>query len=65
MSLIEQCMKKALALPKEKRQEFLDLMWAGKTIGQSQNICNIGFDEAIGIMNLNIENEPTLRRDTV
>jgi len=59
------CKREALALSKEKRQQFLDLMWAGKSIKEAYTLADITFDEANGIMMVNIANATFLRVETV
>lgn len=49
------CAAAARELTKEKRQEFLDLMWAGKTLGEAREQCGISSDAAVGILNAAIE----------
>lgn len=61
----EECKQKAMELTKEKRQEFLDLMWNGKTIKEAYTICKISFDEANGIMMLNLKDITMLNTKTV
>lgn len=56
----------ALALPKETRQKFLDLMWQGKTLGEAQKEC--GIEElmvASSLIELNIQERKFLRRESV
>jgi len=50
MNWLEQCEKARLALTREKRQEFLDLMLQGKTLGEAAEISGISFDAANGIL---------------
>ena len=45
----------ALELTREQRQEFLDYILMGKTIGAARELTGISFDAAIGTMNMNIE----------
>jgi hypothetical protein len=55
----------ALALPKETRQKFLDLMWQGKTVGEAQREC--GIEElmvASALVCLNVEERRFLRRES-
>lgn len=53
-SIIKQWKEKALSLPKEKRQEFMDYIFEGLTIGQAQEKANVTFEQAMGILDLNI-----------
>jgi len=57
-----ECKKAAQALPLETRQRFLDLMWAGNTIGQACEQCGIDQDAAVGIIDLNTYTTTSLRR---
>ena len=61
---ITECKQKALNLTREKRQEFLDYIWQGKTIGEAGKLCNLSFDETVGIMNLNIKDNKYLSLNT-
>ena len=67
MSWTDDCKKKALALPKEKRQEFLDAMHRGGSIKENYEKLNLSFDEANGIMMLNISivSHTFLNKDTI
>lgn len=62
---LKKCAAAANALPRAKRQEFLDLMWKGDTLGENSEKLGISFEAACGIMNANIENMKTLRREAV
>lgn len=64
MNWIEECRGKAIALTKEKRQEFLDYIWKGLNLGDAYKKANITFDEANGIMNMNICEASYLRRES-
>lgn len=55
----------AKTLTREKRQEFMDLMFNGKNIGEASKICGISSDTACGILNLNIQCKKFFRRDSV
>ena len=57
---ITRCNESALALTKEKRQEFMDYMFAGKTLGESADMAGITRDEATGIININLVKQTTL-----
>jgi hypothetical protein len=56
---------KAKALPQEKRQEFLDLMWKGELLGDAAEKCGIHSDVAAAILMMNIENRKFLRTESV
>lgn len=55
----------AMALPKEKRQEFLDYMWQGMTLGEAYKKAGITFNAALSLVKLNIEQHSYLRRESV
>lgn len=55
MTWLDECTRDAKALPQEKRQEFLDLLWSGKTLGEAQATAGISFQAANGILRQNIE----------
>ena len=59
------CRDAAEALTQEKRQEFLNHMWAGKTLGEAYELAGISFDAANGIMMMNIESRRHLRRESL
>lgn len=61
----EECKKAARALPKEKRQEFIDCMWAGGTIGENKKKCKLTDEETHGIMMLNMFETTHLRTESV
>lgn len=65
MNWLEDCEKEAKELSQEKRQEFLDRMYEGNNLGKSAELTGISFDAACGIMNMNIENRLTLRRESL
>lgn len=65
MDWIEECKIDAMKLKKEKRQQFIDLIWKNKTIGEARKECGITFNEASGIMTLNILNRPYLNTKSV
>ena len=64
MGWLEECEKAARELTQEKRQEFLNLILEGKTIGVARETAGISFDAANGIIRQNIEQHEykTLRR---
>lgn len=55
MTWHEQCEHEAGELTKEKRQQFLDMMHAGKTLGAAREECGISLAAACGVMDENIE----------
>ena len=65
MNWLDECRVAAEALPQETRQKFLDLMWAGKTLGEAQRETGISFDAANGIVQMNIVTEFMVRRESV
>ena len=44
----------ALQAPIEKRQKFIDEIWAGKTISEAYEAADLTFEQALGVMNLNV-----------
>lgn len=54
-----------MSLSKEKRQEFLDLIWKGKNVKEAYETCGISFDEANGILALDIKTTRFLRKETI
>jgi len=61
---LQECATEAMELSQEKRQEFLDLIWSGKTLKESYEACGISFNAANGIMRENIELGLYLRRQS-
>ena len=59
----DECKKEASELTQEKRQQFLDLMWNGKSIKEAYEISEISFNAANGIMMQNIDNCLYLRKE--
>lgn len=61
------CKEDARSLSKKKRQEFMDYIWQGMTIGEAQEKANITFEQALGILDLNINKHRycTLNRESV
>jgi hypothetical protein len=55
MNWLEKCRSDAMKLSKERRQEFLDAMWKGGTLKENYDKLGLTFDEANGIMSINIE----------
>lgn len=57
----------ANALTREKRQEFLDLMWGGATMGEARERLNISFEAAMGILDMNIQHHEayTMRTEAI
>lgn len=62
---LEKCRRVARALPQAKRQEFLDHIWSGKTIGESRALAGLDFDQANGVMHLNLVERTLLRTESV
>ncbi len=64
MNWLDECKKAADELPAVKKQEFLDMMHSGETLGDARVACGISFDAANGIMRANIESHQysTLRK---
>lgn len=67
MSWPQQCAHEAGLLTKEVRQKFLDLMHAGKTLGDAGAECGISLAASCGIMHENIDQRvhKTLRTEAV
>ncbi len=59
------CKLAATKLPREKRQEFLDYMWQGMTIGEAKEKAGVTFEEANGIIMLNMKSALILNRESV
>ena len=57
----------AKSLPKEKRQEFLDYVWQGLSIGEAEEKANITFAQSMGIIALNLKTHrhTTLNKESV
>ncbi|MBI3584222.1 MAG: hypothetical protein HY096_09795 [Nitrospinae bacterium] len=55
MNWRQECKYKAQRLEIDRRHKFLDLIWQGKTIGQAADEVGITFDEANGIIMLNLK----------
>ena len=53
------------AVPIETRQRFLDALWAGNNVGQATVIAGMTFDQAMGVVAMNIDKINILRRETV
>jgi len=66
-SIKKQWREEALSLPNEKRQEFMDYIWDGMTIGEAQEKAGIEFHQAMGILDLNINRHKyyTLNKESV
>lgn len=65
---ITRCNESAMALTKEKRQEFLDYMFADLlNLGEAAKRAGITSDEATGIININIVKSTSLslNRETI
>ncbi len=59
------CKRDALKLGKMKRQEFLDYIWEGMSVGEARKKAGISFDEANGILILNMRKTTLLNRESV
>lgn len=57
----EECRKAAMALPRETRQKFLNGIWHGMSIKEAYEEVGISFEAALGIMNMNLVRETTLK----
>lgn len=55
MNWIEKCTADAMKLTQAQRQAFLDAMWKGGTLQENYEKLGLTFDEANGIMHLNIQ----------
>ncbi|MFH0935180.1 MAG: hypothetical protein V1879_08245 [Pseudomonadota bacterium] len=55
----------AMALPKEKRQECLDLLRTGLRLDEVGKACGISVDEVMGVFLINIKTIKTLNRVTI
>lgn len=64
MNWIDVCAFEAEKLSKEKRQEFLDLMWKGKSIGEAKEVVGISLEAACGVMDMNIVNTLLLNKES-
>lgn len=56
------CEQAASDVGQEKRQEFLDHLWSGMTLGDAREAAGISFDAALGTVNMNTETKLELRR---
>lgn len=54
MTWLDDCHKAAMELTRDKRQEFLNMIRRGLTLGEACRACNVTFDAANGIMQMNI-----------
>lgn len=50
-------------VPAEKRQEYLDLLHSGKSIGQAREIAGISFEAALEVTNRAIDHYAYLKRE--
>ncbi len=59
--------RKVMALPKERRQEFLDYMWQGMKLGDAAAKAGIEFYEAATLLDMNIKRRTiyTLGKESV
>ena len=65
MNWSKECVLCAKMLPKERRQEYMDLIHRGKTLGEAQKECKISFAAATGIIHMNTEKKVFLRRESL
>jgi hypothetical protein len=61
----DMCRKAAMSCPKETRQKFINCMWHGLTLKQAYEEVGISFEAALGIMNMNLVRETTLKLNLV
>ena len=61
---LEECAQEANALTREKRQEFIDLIWEGNTLGAARDKAGISFNAANGVMRMNISSMDYLQRES-
>ncbi len=59
------CKVKALTLPRETRQNCLDMIHSGITIGGTAFRCGISDDAVVGVINLNLKTITILNKVTV
>ena len=60
-----QCKKEAKELTKEKRQEYLDYIHDRLTIGEARIKAGITFNQAFGIIEMNMKTYKYLNRKSV
>ncbi len=67
MTWLDECDQEASTLTKEKRQEFMDVILRGKTLGEARTECGISFNAANGIIRMNIVQTSfmSLRTETI
>jgi DNA-directed RNA polymerase specialized sigma24 family protein len=65
MSWIKDIKKKAKALSKEKRQEILDLMWKGFTIGEAAKVTGVDRETVCGVLHINMQKRTLLNRESI
>lgn len=58
-------MQRVNAIPHEKRQEILDLLWAGLSIGEIKEKLNLETHVVAKIIVMNIESAHYLRRESI
>lgn len=56
------CKAAAQALTIKQRQELLDRLWDGETLGEAYEDMGISLNAAFGIVNANTTEKPQLRR---
>ena len=57
--------EKVASVPQETKQKFLDLMWAGKSVGEAKYECGLDLQVAGGILQENIDQHHYLRREAI
>ena len=65
VSWITKCKRAALNLPIEKRQEFLDYLWEGMSVGDAREKAGLSFDQASGVVMLNMKKVSFLNRESI
>lgn len=60
----QQCAAESKALTQEQRQQFLDLIWDGPTIGEAADAVGISLEAACGVIYMNIGETKFLKRET-
>ena len=64
MGWLDKCKNEAMSLTKEKRQEFMDYMREGKTIGEASEKSGISSDAGVYILKMNIKSCNYISWDT-
>lgn len=58
------CHNEAMALSKADRQEYLNYINQGKSIGEAIRFTGVSFEAALGIINMNIESRMSLKTES-